>query len=117
MLNIKRATIALAFAGLSTAALFSPAQAAGRTGTTADYGQAVNTGAVDRVINLDAGTQYVNVTNGETVQFNLNGQAAFTWHFDTFSNETSFELSKIAPATAGVEGVRVYVASNPLYRG
>ena len=97
-------------------AAIGSAHAAGLTGTAADFGAAVNADAGTRIINIDAGTKYVNVQNGETVQFIVQGQA-FTWHFDTFHDETAFKLSKIAPAGVMVDGVEVYVAPNPLYRG
>jgi hypothetical protein len=116
MLNIKRATIVLAFAGLSTVSLISSAHAAGQSRNAPDYGILVTTSAFDRVINVDAGTKYVNVTNGETVRFNANGQM-FIWHFDTFPTETQFDLSKIASANVTLKGVQVYVANNPQYYG
>jgi hypothetical protein len=82
----------------------------------ADYGQLVGNNYSDRVINLDAGTKYVNVTNGETVQFIQQGKS-FTWHVDTYPNVTEVDLKKIAPAGFDAGTIEVYVASNPLYRG
>ncbi|MYN37755.1 CzcE family metal-binding protein [Duganella sp. FT109W] len=70
----------------------------------------------DRVINLDAGTRYVNVTNGETVQFVQQGKS-FSWHVDTYPNVTEVDLKQIAPAGFDAGAIEVYVASNPLYRG
>jgi len=112
MKTMQRLTIALAFA----AASIGGAHAAGLNGTAADYGTQTAAANADRIINIDAGTKYVNVDNGETVQFKVDGQM-FTWHFDTVGNGTSFDLSKIAPASAKLQGIQAYVAANPLYRG
>ena len=60
-------------------------------------------------------TKHVRVDNGDTVEFKING-TSFTWHFLTLQQETSFDLSKIAPAGALKQKVTVYVASHPLYR-
>jgi hypothetical protein len=110
MLNLKKAAIILALSGLSLSAFAAP------TGTAADYGVQVPAAAAMRTIAIDAGTSAVNVTNGETVQFSVDGQS-FTWHFDTYRDATSFDLGAIAPANIKPGMVRVYVASNPLYRG
>jgi len=107
----QRATIAIAFAAASIGA----AHASGLTGTAADFGSQTNSVA-DRVINIDANTKSVKVDDGETVQFNVDGKM-FTWHFDTFTGETAFDLSKIAPTGVNVQGVHAYVGANPLYRG
>lgn len=115
MLNLKRAAIALAITGFAAATQISGAQAAGWAGAAADYGTPVSTVSADRVITITADTTFVSVNNGETVQFNSGGKV-FSWHFDTFPEEVRFDLSKIAPADFTATPVRVYVASNPLYR-
>jgi hypothetical protein len=66
----------------------------------------------DRVVNLDNRTKYLNVAQQETVQLNFGGKSV-TWTFDTLGTG-SFPLSKVIP---GAEGITVYVARNPLYRG
>jgi len=81
----------------------------------ADYGQTVDNHFSQRVVNLDADTKYVNVTNGDTVQFVQQGKT-FTFHFDTYPNVTEVDLKKIAPSGFDAGAVEVYVASNPLYR-
>ncbi|MRX11797.1 CzcE family metal-binding protein [Pseudoduganella sp. FT25W] len=86
------------------------------TGQQAPYGSAAAGAYADRQITIDAGTKWVNVNNGETVAFNVNGKS-FTWHFETLHNEERFDLARIAPAGVEVGMVTVYVASNPLYRG
>ena len=85
-------------------------------GTTANYGSAASAGFADREIMIKPGTKWVNVNNGETVAFTVNGKT-FTWHFDTLRAEDQFELQQIAPEDVDVGVVTVYVASNPLYRG
>lgn len=111
MLNFKRAAIVLAFAGFSAVSHAAPL-----SGTSADYGVQVPAAAAMRTIVIDADTTGVNVTNGETVQFSVDGQS-FTWHFDTYRDATSFDLAAIVPASVKAGMVRVYVAANPLYRG
>ena len=85
-------------------------------GTLANYGSAANGGFADREITIKPGTKWVNVNNGETVAFSVNGKT-FTWHFDTLPAEDQFRLQTIAPEGVDVGAVTVYVASNPLYRG
>ncbi|HWZ49296.1 MAG TPA: CzcE family metal-binding protein [Herbaspirillum sp.] len=115
MLKIKRITTLLAFAAVSSVMLASSAQAAGPTGAAADYGTGVAAGTNARQITISPQTKSVNVTNGETVKFDVNGKT-FAWNVNTFSNDTEFDLAKIAPAGTQVNDVRVYVAANPLYR-
>ena len=91
------------------------ASAALSTAHAADFGGTVDNRFSQRVVNLDAGTKYVNVNNGETVQFVQQGKS-FTFHFNTYPNVTEVDLKKIAPAGFDTGAVEVYVASNPLYR-
>lgn len=77
----------------------------------APYGYAVSA-KPDRVVNLDNRAPYLNVTQLETVQLNFGGKSV-TWTFDTLGTG-SFPLSKVLP---GADGITVYVAKNPLYRG
>jgi phosphate-selective porin len=110
MLKLNRATIFVAATLLAGAASAAP-----YTGTSADYGVATTSGA-ERTVVVKPGTKYINVDDGETVQFEVNGQT-FDWHFDTFKGESSFKLSEIAPKGVTVGDVQVYVAADPLYRG
>lgn len=116
MSNLKSKLITLTLVGLTSTALMSTAQAAGPSGTAADYGSQAPATAAARTIVINSDTKWVNVENGETVQFSVGGQS-FTWNVSTFPGATSFDLSKIAPAGVKLSNVRVYVASNPLYRG
>jgi len=99
-------TAILMTAGLSSAAFAHPAH----------FGSVAAPAGTDREIVLTPGAHYANVNNGETVTFVADGKR-FTWHFDTLPTSTSLDLSAIAPQDFASGGVRVYVASNPLYRG
>ena len=77
----------------------------------APYGYATS-GAAARVVKIDSGTKYLNVTRLETVRFDL-GSKSVTWKFDTLGT-APFSLAKVIP---GAEGVTVYVAENPAYTG
>ncbi len=70
------------------------------------------TGQVGRVVTIDSGTKYLNVTRGETVQINVAGKSV-TWVFDTLGTP-SFTLDKIIP---GAGNVTVYVDRNPSEQG
>jgi hypothetical protein len=115
MLKIKRITTLLAFAAVSSAMLVSSAHAASTQGAAADYGTSADASTYARQITISPQTKSVNVTDGETVKFDVNGKT-FAWNVNTFSNDTEFDLAKIAPAGTQVNDVRVYVAANPLYR-
>jgi hypothetical protein len=95
---------------LATAALTASAAPA------TSYGRVVATSGSERVIALGAKSKSINVSNGETVTITVDGQS-FTWHVDTFPNETSFDLAKIAPQGVATRGVTVYVSPNPIYFG
>lgn len=76
----------------------------------ASYGYKTS-GPVARVVNIDGTTKYLNVTQLEAVQINVNGQNV-TWMFDTLGT-APFPLSKVIP---GTDNVTVYVAENPAYQ-
>jgi len=103
--------LALSFA-LSSALLASDAGAAGPAGTKADYGAPAVATVADYHLNVNAATKWVNVNNGDTVEFDVGGRN-FTWHFDTFQNTTILNLATIAPAGVPVGAVKVFVAMNP----
>jgi|SRR5471032_518267 len=100
---------------LSLALAMSAAGAADVAGP-AHYGRHALIANAEREIVIDASTKWINVTNGETVRITKDGKS-FTWRFDVLGDETSFHLSEIAPADFKVDGVRVFVAANPTYRG
>lgn len=77
----------------------------------APYGYATSSAAA-RVVTIDSGTKYLNVTRLETIRINVGGKSV-TWTFDTLGT-ASFPLAKVIP---GTEGVTVYVTENPAYIG
>lgn len=111
MFHIPRASLALA-----CTLAFATAHAAGPTGSAADYGTPAPAAAGQRTIVLEPGTRHINVTRGETVTIEQAGQR-FGWHVDTWGNRSVFALAEIAPTTMAVDGIKVYVAGNPLYAG
>jgi hypothetical protein len=113
MKNPIRALTLSLFAGAAFAA--ASAQAMQHPRTAADYGSVVMNAGSGRTIDIDENTRYVNVKNGETVRFNVNGQS-FSFNFDAWPNEESVALSTIAPAGVAVPNVQVYIAANPLYQ-
>jgi len=84
------------------------------TGTIADYGSAAAVQGADTQVTVTPETKWVNVNNGETVQFLVSGKT-FAWHFDTFQNSPILNLSAIAPPNVNVGKVKVFVAPDPLY--
>lgn len=111
MLFIPRSALAVLCATLA----FN-AHAAGPSGSAADYGVPAAATAADRSITIDHATRHINVTRGETVTIIRDGQR-FTWQVDTYSNRSVFALAEIAPKSMQVDGIKVYVAGNPLYAG
>jgi hypothetical protein len=100
---------------LLLAAVFATAANAASRDDAVAYGQPVSSNSADRVIELTPQTRFVNVTNGETVTFEKDGQR-FTWHVDTYNNVAEFALVKISPNTMNINGVEVYVAPSEYYR-
>jgi hypothetical protein len=80
-----------------------------------DAGRVVMSDTADRDVAVDASTRWVNVTNGQTVRFDVGGQH-FTFAFDAWPSTDSVPLSAIAPKGVTVPDVRVYIAPNPLYQ-
>lgn len=99
---------ALALAALSGAVTYpAAAQAASPAAHWHAAAAAAPTDIVDRVIEIHAGTRYVNVTGGETILFKV-GQKSFARKFFTMLDHGDFDLSDIAPADVNVQGVRVF---------
>jgi hypothetical protein len=111
------AALTTALVAVTTASIVAPmsASAAPVNGTT-QFGEAVAPSNAQRHIMLTADTRYVNVDDGDTVEFQT-AKGNFTWHFDTLVGESAFDLNKIAPAGTLPRDVTVYVGANPLYRG
>lgn len=107
---------ALRSALVATAVIAGTGAAHAATSQPAAYGEAVASSAAARQVTITADTKSVNVNDGDTVAFNVNGKT-FTWRFDTLRGMGSFDLARIAPAGVDAGMTSVYVASNPLYRG
>lgn len=109
-------TAALIAATAASAIASATVSAAPAANDTAQYGAAVAPSNAQRQVVLTPDTPFVNVNDGDTVEFQTNN-GNFTWHFDTLRGESAFDLEKIAPAGALTRKVTVYVGANPLYRG
>jgi hypothetical protein len=68
-----------------------------------------------RVIDIDAGTRYLNVYNGETVTIRQDGHS-FTWHVQAPNNLNAVPLSRIAPQQVASHDVLVYIAASSQYQ-
>ena len=79
------------------------------------YGTQASADSAQRTIEVNADTKAVHVTNGEIVTFKINGQR-FTWKFDLYHQEGVVDLSFLAPKEMHADGVKVYVAENPVFR-
>lgn len=114
MTSFTRNLILSLLAGAAIAS--TSAGAATFRGVSDDYGQVVATSAVDKVVQVDASTRWINVTDGQTVRFDTDGKS-FTFNFATWPGGQQVDLSTIAPKDMVVPNVRVYIAANPRYFG
>lgn len=92
------------------------------TGTTAyaashtdRFGNAVPVSGKQRTIELQPGTRYLNIEQGQTLKFIVQGKA-FAWNFDTFGTPV-FNLAEIAPKDVDVGNVKVYISPDRTYAG
>lgn len=111
MLNLTRTAFLIASATIAIGA-----NAAGPTGQAADFGAPAANTAAQRTITVKPTTRYINVTDGETVKFAVDGKE-FSWHFSSWPSAEQIALEKLAPKDTMASGVTVYVARNPLYYG
>jgi hypothetical protein len=80
-----------------------------------DYGMVAAQGVPARTINIDSSTRWVNVADGETVRFDVDGKS-FNWTFGTrYRGEAVVDLATIAPPDVHVPDVRAYVAADARY--
>lgn len=98
----------------AAAVLATSAQAAPQQHGSAEYGMNAPANAASREVVINPGMRYVNVANGETVRFNVDGQS-FAFDFDAWPNDSAVDLAAIAPSGVKVPKVEVYIAPNPLY--
>ena len=111
MLNLNRTALLIA-----SAAITFGANAAGPTGAASDFGAPAANSAATRTVTVKPSTRYINVTDGETVRFAIDGKQ-FSWHFSSWPSAQQIDLDKLAPKDTLASGVTVYVARNPLYHG
>ena len=65
-----------------------------------------------RTIFIKPETNYVNVTGGEVIRFEV-GNKSFVWNFN--GQRSSFDLARVAPPSLLDHKVTAYVAPNPMY--
>lgn len=100
---------------LMVAGLASTAARAKDMPERSHFGMSAADSSVGRQIAVDASTHYVNVTDGETIEFIVNGKP-FSFVFNSWGNR-AVDLSTLAPSDFMVPPVRVFIAPNPLYQG
>ena len=111
MLNLTRATFLIA-----SAAIAFSANAARPAGDASDFGAPAANTAAARTITIKPTTKYVNVTDGETVTFVVDGKQ-FSWHFSSWPSAQQIALDKLAPKDTVASGVTVYVERSAQYYG
>jgi hypothetical protein len=79
-------------------------------------GETAPASEADQTIPIESDTKYVNVQDGQVVNFDVGGKT-FTWDFDGSQNGNSFDLNQVAPPGLLDHPVTAYVAPNPLYTG
>jgi hypothetical protein len=67
---------------------------------------------VTRTIAIRPDTNFVNVTGGEVIRFDV-GNKSFVWNFN--GQRSSFNLAQVAPPSLLDHKVTAYVAPNPMY--
>lgn len=90
--------------------------AAGDENTTKDFGEATLPTTAARTIAINHYTNWVEVKDGETVNFTKDGQT-FAWHFDGINTLSEIDLNKIAPTGMLHHLVKVYIDRTPAYDG
>lgn len=80
----------------------------------ADYGTPAAATSSARQVDIKPGTRNVNVYDGETVQFVVDGKR-IGWNFNTRTREAVLDLNTIAPELVQQGAVRVWVLPNPIY--
>lgn len=105
----------LAIVAFAFAAGVSSLNASADNIDSANYGAAAQASRTARVLDITPGTRHVNVIDGETVTFNVDGQP-FTWTFRMNHGEGVVALAAILPKELDAHGVMVYVGPDLNYR-
>jgi hypothetical protein len=107
-----------ALAACCMLSLAVPARAESAAPYRSQFGASVDEGKYDREIVITADTRWINVVAGQKIRFVIvdaaGGNAAFTWHFDTFGNRVA-DLSQLAPAGMVQRPIKVYIANDPRF--
>ena len=69
-----------------------------------EIGEPGNPATAARTLHVDAGTRFLNVKSGETVNLDVNGQRV-TWNFDGLGS-----VVRLQDIAAGAPNVRIYVS-------
>jgi Heavy-metal resistance protein CzcE len=120
MFTLKQKGMLAALAACCTLSLAAPAQAESAAQYRSQFGASIDEGKYDREIVITADVRWVNVVAGQKIRFVIvdaaGGNAAFTWHFDTFGNRVA-DLSQLAPAGMVQRPVKIFIANDPRYEG
>jgi hypothetical protein len=85
------------------------------------YGSPATPDAADRAVRLAPGMRSIDASWGERIVFiapDEHGmQRSFAWRFDVSPMQTHIDLNGVAPSDFASQGVRVFVAARPEYRG
>lgn len=111
-MNITKPLIAFA---LAASAFAMNANAGVFDVTPKIYGMPAAESTAQRTVDINGDTKSVNVVNGETIKFNVDGKP-FTWKFDLYHQEGVLNLATILPQDLRADGVKIYVAEDPVYR-
>ena len=112
-----KSLLTFVFAGpavLAACAAHASAAPDAKPGSKASYGTPAPAASADYHLTVTPNTKWLNVDNGDTVQFDAAGKS-FTWHFSTLWDSTALNLSAIAPADVKVGTTRVFVGADPKY--
>lgn len=94
---------------LGLASWVAPAWVQAQDAPSFTMGSAVPTASGQRTIVLKADTRWVNVDQGEAVNF-VSGGIEFGWRFDAY-RARSFDLQRVAPVGAFIHPVTVYITA------
>jgi hypothetical protein len=118
MFTLKQKGKLAALAACCMLSLAAPARAESPTQHRSQFGASVDEGKYDREIVITADVCWVNVVAGQRIRFVIvdaaGGNAAFTWHFDTFGGRVA-DLSQLAPAGMVQRPIRIYITNDARY--
>lgn len=110
--SAKRIVILLSALALAPAAVYAHD---GPHDQQRSLGSVAPVGIATRTIKIVPQTRYVNVNQGDIVEFEVDGKT-FAWQFDTTHPQGWLDLGLFAPQGGNTYGVQVFVGQNPLYQ-